>query len=220
MHLPCHLHSTPLLAATRQAQAGFQPRPCILGAVVPAGAHASVVLKDAINVDAAGKLCLARAVAELPATVGRAPYCNPRAPVLTKPGYFTRPSLKRLQRMRSRQLQACHPFSPGILTSPPPMSKQHDRRSARQLGADRGSRMQAVEGFVVGERGVGEAAFIGAVNVLGLDLDSIVHFGRGRVQVYGLLQGPRRPPSGEGLNVPALLTFRCALLSDTSSVGP
>ncbi len=73
---------------------------------------------------------------------------------------------------------------------------------------------------MVGERGVGEAAFIGAVNVLGLDLDSIVQFGRGRVQVYGLSRGPRRPPSGEGLNVPALLTFRCAPLSHKSSVVP
>ena len=65
---------------------------------------------------------------------------------------------------------------------------------------------------MVGERGVGEAAFIGAVDVLGVDLDSIVHFGRGRAQVYGLSQGPRRPPLGEGLNVPALLTFRYAQL--------
>ena len=36
----------------------------------------------------------------------RQTYCNPRAPTLTKPGYFTRPSLKRLQCMRSTQLKA------------------------------------------------------------------------------------------------------------------
>ena len=42
----------------------------------------------------------------LPAARARSAYCNPRAPTLTRPGYFTRPSLKRLQRMRSRQLQA------------------------------------------------------------------------------------------------------------------
>lgn len=37
----------------------------------------------------------------------RQTYRNPHAPTLTKPGYFTRPSLKRLQRMRSPQLKAC-----------------------------------------------------------------------------------------------------------------
>jgi len=49
----------------------------------------------------------------LPATRARSAYCNPRAPTLTRPGYFTRPSLKRLQRMRSRQLQARSPALPG-----------------------------------------------------------------------------------------------------------
>ena len=70
------------------------------------------------------------------------------------------------------------------------------------------ARQQAVERFVVGERGVGEVAFIGPVDVLGLDLDSIVHFSRGHVQVYGATQRQRLPPPGEGLNMPALLTFR------------
>ena len=124
-------------------------------------------------------------------------------------GYFTRPSLKRLQRMRSRQLQARHAAAllPCLQRAMPDAS-----RSARLPDAG-GARVQALEGFVVGERGVGEAAFIGPVDVLGLDLDSIVHFGRGRVQMYGLSQGPLRPPPGRGLNVPALLTFRCAQLS-------
>ena len=36
----------------------------------------------------------------------RQSYRNPRAPTLTKAGYFTRPSLERLQRMRSQHLQA------------------------------------------------------------------------------------------------------------------
>ena len=60
----------------------------------------------------------------------------------------------------------------------------------------------------LGERGVGEVAFIGPVDVLGVDLDSVVHFSRGHVQVYGATQRQRLPPPGEGLNVPALLTFR------------
>lgn len=75
---------------------------------------------------------------------------------------------------------------------------------------------QAVERFVIGERGVGEVAFIGPVNVLGLDLDSAVHFSRGRVQVYGAAQGLHLPPPGEGLNVPALLFFQLNLRSQNA----
>ena len=65
-----------------------------------------------------------------------------------------------------------------------------------------------MERFVVGEQGVGEVAFIGPVDVLGLDLDSVVHFSRGRMEMYGTAQRLRLPPPGKGLNVPALLTFR------------
>ena len=62
---------------------------------------------------------------------------------------------------------------------------------------------------MVGERSIGEVAFIGAVDLLGLDLDSIVRFARGRVQLYGGAGGRRLPPPGRGLNVPALVTLRC-----------
>ena len=61
---------------------------------------------------------------------------------------------------------------------------------------------------MVGERGVGEVAFIHTVDLLDLDLDSIVCFTRGRVQLYGSAGGPRLPPPGRGLNVPALVTLR------------
>ena len=65
---------------------------------------------------------------------------------------------------------------------------------------------------MVGERGVGEVAFIHTVDLLGLDLDSIVRFTRGRVLLYGSADGPRLPLPGRGLNVPALVTLRCACL--------
>ena len=65
---------------------------------------------------------------------------------------------------------------------------------------------------MVGKWGVGEVAFIHTVDLLGLDLDSIVRFTRGRVQLYGVAGGPRLPPPGRGLNVPALVTLRCACL--------
>ena len=65
---------------------------------------------------------------------------------------------------------------------------------------------------MVGERGIGEVAFIDTVDLLGLDLDSVVRFTRGRVQLHGNADGPRLPPPGRGLNVPALVTLRCICL--------
>ncbi len=62
---------------------------------------------------------------------------------------------------------------------------------------------------MIGERGVGEVAFLHAVDLLSLELDSIVRFTRGRVQLYGGASGPRLPSPGHGLNVPALVTLKC-----------
>ena len=53
-----------------------------------------------------------------------------------------------------------------------------------------------MERFVIGERGVGEVAFLHAVDLLSLELDSIVRFTRGRVQLYGGASGPRLPSPG------------------------
>ena len=68
--------------------------------------------------------------------------------------------------------------------------------------------VQAVERFVVGRNDVGEVAFIGPVDVRGLILDDIIDIEKGRIQVYGLPGGAQQPPTGQGLNQPALLTFR------------
>ena len=65
-----------------------------------------------------------------------------------------------------------------------------------------------MERFVIGRKDVGEVAFIGPVDVRGLVLDDIIDIDKGRIQVYGLPGGAQRPPIGQGLNQPALLTFR------------
>ena len=59
---------------------------------------------------------------------------------------------------------------------------------------------------------MGEVAFIGPVDLRGLVLDDIVDIDKGKIQVYGLPGGAQRPAVGQGLNKPALLSFRCALL--------
>ncbi len=61
---------------------------------------------------------------------------------------------------------------------------------------------------MVGRKDVGEVAFIDAVDLRGVDLDAVVDMDKGRIQVYGLPGGSPRPAAGEGLNRPALLTFR------------
>jgi hypothetical protein len=68
--------------------------------------------------------------------------------------------------------------------------------------------MQAVERLVIGRKDAGEVAFIDAVDLRNVDLDSIVDIDKGRIQVYGLPGGSPRPAPGSGLNRPALLTFR------------
>ena len=72
---------------------------------------------------------------------------------------------------------------------------------------------QAVDRFVIGRKDVGEVAFIGPVDVRGLVLDDIIDVEKGRIQIYGLPGGAQRPAVGQGLNQPALLTFRYASLS-------
>ena len=72
--------------------------------------------------------------------------------------------------------------------------------------------LQAVDRLVIGKKDVGEVAFIGSVDLRGLVLDDIVDIDKGKIQVYGLPGGAQRPAVGQGLNKPALLSFRCAVL--------
>lgn len=73
---------------------------------------------------------------------------------------------------------------------------------------------QAVERFVIGKKELGEVAFIDAMDLRGVCLDDIVSIEKGRIQVYGLPGGAAKPPPQRGLNVPALLTFRCAVTKE------
>lgn len=75
--------------------------------------------------------------------------------------------------------------------------------------------------LVVGRTGVGELAFLYPVDLRGLDLDKAVLLERGRFALYPVqpssvgtnvkctaASSRRRPPPGEGLNVPAIVTLR------------
>ena len=69
---------------------------------------------------------------------------------------------------------------------------------------------QAVEGFCIGREGIGEVAFLLPVDVCSVNLDAIVTIEKGSIQLYGGSEGRARPVRGTALNMPALLTFRCA----------
>ncbi|KAK9834736.1 hypothetical protein WJX74_008822 [Apatococcus lobatus] len=100
---------------------------------------------------------------------------------------------------------------PGYYTVPP--IKRLRRYSDQQL--------REVPHFVVGREDLGEVAFLYPVSLLDLNLDAIVDLERGKVQVYGLEDGPSLPKQGTGLNCPALLTFRKMVVKkkDAASVN-
>ena len=62
-----------------------------------------------------------------------------------------------------------------------------------------------VEDFVVGKVSVGSVRFLAPVDLRGLNLDAIVHFGEKEVVVYP--DEDFKPPVGHGLNKPALITL-------------
>ncbi len=97
-------------------------------------------------------------------------FISPLAPKLTKAGYFTVPSIRRLQRMSEEEL------------------KQVSR-------------------FVIGRQGYGEIAFLYPVDLRSANLDEIVQIGKGTITLYSGNK-MKTPLPGEGLNQPALLTFK------------
>ncbi|BDA51457.1 probable inactive phenolphthiocerol synthesis polyketide s at N-terminal half [Coccomyxa sp. Obi] len=108
---------------------------------------------------------------------------------------------------------------------PPPVNPQAPRLTKddyftvpdmRRLKRMRDDELKAVERFVVGRKDVGEVAFIDPVDLRGVDLDAILDMDKGRIQVYGVPGGAPRPAAGEGLNRPALLTFRRMLVKQKS----
>ena len=60
-----------------------------------------------------------------------------------------------------------------------------------------------VAGFAVMRRGVGRVQWEEPVDVRGLELDGLVHFSKGSVQVY--LDSAAKPQVGVGLNKPAMV---------------
>ncbi|KAG8093699.1 hypothetical protein GUJ93_ZPchr0012g21392 [Zizania palustris] len=62
-----------------------------------------------------------------------------------------------------------------------------------------------VRDFAVGRHGYGSIKFIGETDVRGLDLESIVEFNNREVIVYK--DDSKKPPVGEGLNKPAVVTL-------------
>ncbi|KAL5206008.1 hypothetical protein ABZP36_034217 [Zizania latifolia] len=62
-----------------------------------------------------------------------------------------------------------------------------------------------VRDFAVGRHGYGSIKFLGETDVRGLDLESIVEFNNREVIVYK--DDSKKPPVGEGLNKPAVVTL-------------
>ncbi|XP_066985536.1 nuclear pore complex protein Nup98-Nup96 isoform X4 [Macrobrachium rosenbergii] len=64
-----------------------------------------------------------------------------------------------------------------------------------------------VENLTVGRYGYGNVCFLGVTDVTGLDFDSLVSIYRKQVEVYP--EGTQKPPEGQELNKPAIITLDC-----------
>lgn len=67
--------------------------------------------------------------------------------------------------------------------------------------------LAAVDRFVIGREDIGEVLFLRPVDLRGLDLDSLIDIEKGKIALYPE-PSAAKPPPGQGLNMPALLTFR------------
>nr|XP_053652021.1 nuclear pore complex protein Nup98-Nup96-like [Cherax quadricarinatus] len=64
-----------------------------------------------------------------------------------------------------------------------------------------------VENFTIGRYGYGNVCFLGVTDVAGLDLDAVVFILRKQIEVYP--EGTQKPPQGQELNKPAVITLDC-----------
>ncbi|KAK3891422.1 hypothetical protein Pcinc_004721 [Petrolisthes cinctipes] len=71
------------------------------------------------------------------------------------------------------------------------------------------------ENFTVGRYGYGNVCFLGKTDVTGLDVDSTVFILRKQLEVYP--EGTQKPPHGQQLNKPAIITLDCVWPVDKSS---
>lgn len=62
-----------------------------------------------------------------------------------------------------------------------------------------------VENFTVGRYGYGNVCFLGVTDVAGIDLDSVVFILRKQIEVYP--EGTQKPPQGQELNKPAIVSI-------------
>lgn len=62
-----------------------------------------------------------------------------------------------------------------------------------------------VENFTVGRYGYGNVCFLGVTDVAGIDLDSVVFILRKQIEVYP--EGTQKPPQGQELNKPAIVSL-------------
>jgi nuclear pore complex protein Nup98-Nup96 len=69
--------------------------------------------------------------------------------------------------------------------------------------------LAAVSGFVVGHRLHGSVRYEGFTDVRGLDLDQIIVFNAGSLEVYPEAGSQVQPPPGTGLNKAATVTLKC-----------
>jgi acyl carrier protein/aryl carrier-like protein len=78
--------------------------------------------------------------------------------------------------------------------------------------------LKQVSRFVIGRQGYGEIAFLYPVDLRNANLDEIVQIGKGSITLYGGNK-TKTPLPGEGLNQPALLTFKRIFPRTKSSKG-
>jgi hypothetical protein len=65
--------------------------------------------------------------------------------------------------------------------------------------------LSAISDLCVGRHGYGHILFLGLTNIIGVDLEATVKFVRGGFTVY---PSGSRPPVGQGLNKPAIVTLQ------------
>ena len=83
----------------------------------------------------------------------------------------------------------------------------------KQLQRMRDEELTTVQRFVIGREDTGEIMFLKPVDLRGVNLDSLIEIEKGKILMYPerVVEGgaaTAKPPPGEGLNNPAMLTFR------------
>lgn len=78
--------------------------------------------------------------------------------------------------------------------------------------------LASVSNFTVGRDGVGSVRWLDDVDVRGLDLDSVVSLAKGSVEVYP--DSSVKPPVGQGLNCPAVVSMLKVFKTDKATGEP